>query len=199
MDKYDASNDHYCYSGTSVLKNLLNIQNMDELEIAEREVTSFTVTSIRYQAPPYNLEYLQQLHRYLFSSLYSWAGELRDVDIRKGGTYFCNCRFMISEATKLFNKLENNNWLAGLSKDEFCEKLAFFYCEFNMIHPFREGNGRVQRLFFEHIALSAGYELDWENVEQNEWIRANIDGVNVSSEPMKMIFKRIVTSCNSNF
>ncbi|KPB68023.1 Cell filamentation protein Fic [Pseudomonas ficuserectae] len=64
-----------------------------------------------------------------------------------------------------------------------------------MIHPFREGNGRVQRILFEHLALSAGYELDWATVSQEEWVRANIDGVNVNYGPMKDIFERIVTLC----
>ncbi|CDH24551.1 Fic family protein [Xenorhabdus bovienii] len=61
-----------------------------------------------------------------------------------------------------------------------------------MIHPFREGNGRVQRLFFEHLVLSAGYELDWQDIDVTEWINANIDGVFVNYEPMKIIFKRII-------
>ncbi|RMU53830.1 hypothetical protein ALP29_201569 [Pseudomonas syringae pv. avii] len=54
--------------------------------------------------------------------------------------------------------------------------------------------GRVQRILFEHLALSAGYELDWENISQQEWIQANIDGVDVNYGPMKKIFNRIVTS-----
>lgn len=61
-----------------------------------------------------------------------------------------------------------------------------------MIHPFREGNGRVQRMLFEHLALSAGYDLDWADIQQREWIQANIDGVAVNYEPMSEIFKRIV-------
>ncbi|MEQ4921886.1 Fic family protein [Proteus hauseri] len=65
--------------------------------------------------------------------------------------------------------------------------------EFNMIHPFREGNGRVQRLFFEHLALAASYDLNWADINQDEWIKANIDGVNVNYTPMETIFKRIVT------
>ncbi|AZD33805.1 Cell filamentation protein fic [Pseudomonas chlororaphis subsp. aurantiaca] len=194
MDKYDASNDHYCYPKSSVLKNKLNIQDMEALEAAEREITAVTLDGVEYVAPPYSLESFKLLHRQLFSALYTWAGEIRNVDISKGGTRFCTCGRIEAEALKIFSALQANKWLSGLAKDDFCEKLAEFYCELNMIHPFREGNGRVQRIFFEYLALSAGYELDWEDVSQGEWLKANIDGVNVNYGPMAEIFKRIVTS-----
>ena len=91
MDKYDSLNDYYCYPGTSVLKNKLNIQDMSTLEAAEREITAETIKFLRYQSPPYNLDYMRKLHGDLFSELYDWAGELRTVDISKGGTRFCTC------------------------------------------------------------------------------------------------------------
>lgn len=195
MDKYDSSNDYYCYPGTFVLKNKLNIEDVSTLEAAEREITAETVKAVNYQSPPYNLDYMRKLHGDLFSELYDWAGELRTVDISKGGTRFCTCGRIVPEAEKLFRGLAAINWLNSLSKDDFCEKLAEYYCEINMIHPFREGNGRVQRLLFEHLALSSGYELDWGNVNQDEWVRANIDGVMVNYGPMATIFKRIVSAC----
>lgn len=195
MDKYDAANDCYCYRGTTILKNKLNIKNMDELEKAEREITAITARKIVFKPPPYDLEYMEYLHRQLFSDLYDWAGKPRCVDISKGGTRFCNCGRVIAESQRLFNSLEKDNWLKNLPKEDFCDRLAEYYCEFNMIHPFREGNGRVQRLLFEHLSLAAGYDLDWENIQPDEWINANIDGVNVNYEPMSQIFKRIVTIC----
>ncbi|EPM66973.1 cell filamentation protein Fic [Pseudomonas syringae pv. theae ICMP 3923] len=194
MDRYDASHDCYCYPTSSVLRNRLNIQDMDDLEAAEREITASTVTRVHYTAPPYSLENMKQLHRQLFSDLYEWAGEIRTVDISKGGTRFCTCARIEAEALKIFTKLQEVDWLRKQDKDSFCGLLAEYYCELNMIHPFREGNGRVQRIFFEHLALSAGYELDWENISQEEWIQANIDGVDVNYGPMKKIFNRIVTS-----
>jgi cell filamentation protein len=167
---------------------------MDDLEAAEREITASTVTRVHYTAPPYSLENMKQLHRQLFSDLYEWAGEIRTVDISKGGTRFCTCARIEAEALKIFIKLQEVDWLRKQDKDSFCGLLAEYYCELNMIHPFREGNGRVQRILFEHLALSAGYELDWENISQQEWIQANIDGVDVNYGPMKKIFNRIVTS-----
>lgn len=193
MDKYDASGDHYCYPRTSVLKNILDLRDLDTLEAAEREITEIQIGKVVYSTPPYDLDYMKSLHRTLFSELYDWAGEVRTVDISKGGTRFCNCDRIEPEATKLFTALEKDNWLQGLDRESFCDRLAEHYCEINMLHPFREGNGRVQRLLFEHIALSAGYELSWEDVNQDEWITANIDGVDVIYDSMADIFKRIVT------
>ncbi len=192
MDKYDAANDHYCYQGTSVLENRLNIRDEYKLELAERDITNNTINNITYQTPPYDLENFKSIHSTLFSDLYNWAGKIRDVSIAKGGTVFCIYSRIEPEANKLFTRLANDKWLSGLSRQNFSKKLAEYYCEFNMIHPFREGNGRVQRVFFEHLALSGGYELDWQDVTEDEWIQANIDGVQVDYARMEVIINRIL-------
>jgi cell filamentation protein len=193
MDKYDAANDHYCISGTTVLRNKLGIEDESILEEAEREITSNTSDEITYQSPPYDMEYLQDLHLTLFEPLYDWAGCIRDASISKGGTIFCIPARILPESKKLFDDLESEDWFQELSREELCKKLAEYYCEFNMIHPFREGNGRVQRIFFEHLTLSTGYELDWFDVTKEEWIQANIDGVAVDYNKMEEIFSRILT------
>lgn len=193
MDKYDVIHDHYCYSGSSTLKNKLNIKNIELLEEAEREITAITIKNIRFFLPPYNLDYLCYIHYQLFSELYDWAGKIRTIDISKGGTRFCTNTRIAIEVNKLFLQLEKENWLINLKRHDFCKKLAEYYIEFNMIHPFREGNGRVQRLFFEHLSLAAGYDLNWKNIEPEEWIQANIDGVNINYVPMEKIFSRIIT------
>ncbi len=60
--------------------------------------------------------------------------------------------------------LEEENGLADLPLAEFAKRVAWYYCEINMLHPFREGNGRAQRIFFEQLALHAGYLLEWEKL-----------------------------------
>lgn len=56
----------------------------------------------------------------------------------------------------------------GTKPHEFTKRLAFYMGEINAVHPFREGNGRVQRLFSSQLALNAGYFIDFESVGQDQ-------------------------------
>jgi cell filamentation protein len=194
VDRYDAAHDHYCHPGTSVLRNKLGITSLERLEEAEHDVTAITHASIEFSPPPYNLQSLKNLHQQLFSALYEWAGAIRTVDISKGGTRFCTSSRIEAEARSRFQAMERDAWLRDLPHEVFCEKLAEHYCELNMIHPFREGNGRVQRILFEHLALNAGYRLNWALVEEREWLDANIAGVKLNYEVMTAIFKRVAVA-----
>ena len=52
--------------------------------------------------------------------------------------------------------------------DEYIRKLAHYYSEINILHPFREGNGRTQRVFFSQLAMLAGYRFAWERLDRDE-------------------------------
>jgi len=62
-----------------------------------------------------------------------------------------------------------------------------------MLHPFREGNGRAQRIFFEQLALHAGYFLEWQNVEEQQWREANQAGADGDLAPLEAVFARVVS------
>ncbi|SHO57078.1 putative adenosine monophosphate-protein transferase Fic [Vibrio quintilis] len=186
-DKYGAGDDPYCYPGTRVLKNKLSIQDASLLEDAERDLSCVAAASIDFSEPPYDLSYLCHIHTILFQDLYDWAGELRRVDITKGTTRFCNMTFVETQANQLFSALAKEHNLSDLTYDDFIDRLAFYYCELNMIHPFREGNGRAQRVLFEHLAINAGYKISFETVNTEEWIEANIRGVDCDYSKMKSI------------
>ncbi len=59
--------------------------------------------------------------------------------------------------------LESDKYLVGLQKEEFTDRISHYYCEINMLHPFMSGNGVAQRIFFEQLAIHAGYVLNWQD------------------------------------
>ncbi|PCI73116.1 MAG: cell filamentation protein Fic [Gammaproteobacteria bacterium] len=192
-DKYGVQNDIYCYSETSTLKNKLNILSSEVLEVAEAE---FTLTRAEEYKPHFNqfhLQHLKSIHFHLFQDIYDWAGKLRQVDISKSGSRFCTMNRIEHETIGLLTKLNNENNLIGLSLHHFVESSADFYCELNVIHPFRDGNGRVQRIFFEELAVNAGYEFDWSKILREEWLKANISGFNTDLSPLIKLFNKIVS------
>ena len=174
MDKYGVGQDAYCYPDSDVLINRLNIEAAEPLADAEREITVLAAEGIEFEPPPYDLSTLQSIHRRLFDDIYDWAGDIRTVDIAKGDTRFCTAQRIEPEAAKLFVQLADKQWLEGLSRENLIQELADLYGELNMLHPFREGNGRAQRLFFEFLVINAGYEISWQAVSEQEWLDANI-------------------------
>ncbi|MGF1681465.1 putative adenosine monophosphate-protein transferase Fic [Photobacterium minamisatsumaniensis] len=190
-DKYDVEHDPDCYPDTSVLVNLLSIRNEDELEAAERDFTHVRATYFEPEFDNFTLEYLQTIHQTLFQDLYAWAGKVRQVDITKGETRFCHWQNIARETDKLLGALRNETFLCNLPLDEFIARIAHYYCELNVIHPFREGNGRVQRIFFEILAINAGYEVCWEGINLKEWVEANQAGYFGLLQPLEILFARI--------
>ncbi|MFZ3289437.1 MAG: Fic family protein [Telluria sp.] len=193
-DKYGADHDTtYCYPESDVLKNLLGITDSEILKAAEVEFTQFRLTQYEYpEFRDFSLTTWKNIHFFLFQDVYEWAGELRTVKLAKSGTLFAVPDCIEREAERLFGKLRAENHLSGLLRSEFVTRVADYYSELNVLHPFREGNGRSQRLLFELIALNAGYVLDWSAVDEPLWIPANIAAFNCQLEPLIAIFDRVV-------
>ena len=81
LDKYGVGQDPYCYPGTDVLRNRLGLTDESALHEAERNLSEIAASQLDFDLPPYDLAYLQRIHRHLFADVYDWAGELRTVDI----------------------------------------------------------------------------------------------------------------------
>lgn len=192
-DKYGVTHDSYCYPDSDVLVNLLNIRDADELAEAEAGFTAEryrTYESRQLSLTDFSFEHLQHLHHHLFQDLYEWAGKPRDVDISKGATRFCTCSRIQPEAKKLFATIPALITLN--SQHDLVAQVADLYCEMNILHPFREGNGRVQRFFFEELLFTLGYELSWPPISKETWLDANIAGYDLNLEPLKTIFSQAV-------
>jgi cell filamentation protein len=194
VDKYGTGEDPYTYHDSDVLINKFGIRDPHILEEAEKEFTELAALSISFKEPPYNFETLCDIHRTLFSDLFEWAGEIRFIDISKGSTRFCHYKFIKRESDKLFKSLAQENFLEDLEKELFIKKLAEYYCDINVLHPFREGNGRAQRVLFEHICINSGYNLNLSGVSVKEWVDANIFGYRCDYSSMEKIFARCVST-----
>lgn len=193
-DKYGAGQDaQYCYPNSEVLINKLGITEADALEAAEIVLTQARVDHFEPNFDNISLSALREIHFHLFQDIYTWAGDLRAVDISKGSTRFANVSRIEPEADKLFSQLEQENFLAALPRQQFVARLAHYYCELNVIHPFRDGNGRAQRLMFEVIAINAGFELRWAPIGRGEWLEANIAAYNCRLQSLIDLLDRALT------
>jgi cell filamentation protein len=170
---YDAVADDYCYPGTTVLKNKLNLTDADELAAFEAEVSEARADE---EAPAGDLDYahFKAIHHHLFQDVYDWAGEARTVRISKDDSMFCFPENIDNEATKLFAKLTTDKFMQSLSSKDFAKQAAHFLTELNAIHAFREGNGRAQLSFFLLLADQAGHPLDFDNFDPDAFLEAMI-------------------------
>ena len=169
MSRYDAD-DVYCIPGTAVLKNKAGITDQDQLDEYEGDFTAIRLLELT-QNPvegSFDLAHLCKIHQYLFQDVYEWAGEVRSVDIIRGESRFCNVRHIQSYSNTVFSAIATEKYLVNLEPKVFANRLAHYLSEINAIHPFREGNGRVQRLFISQLAEHAGYTLDYSALDQSE-------------------------------
>jgi cell filamentation protein len=166
--------DPYTEPVTGVLRNKLGLDTVRKLENAEREITHAALLFLKEAPvqPTYDLGHLCAIHHRIFSDIYEWAGQLRTVAIARG-SWFCLPQYIESSAVEIFRGLHAENLLCGLSREAFTERLTYYLGEVNAIHPFREGNGRTQRAFFEQLAGEAGFILDWQHLDAERNIAAS--------------------------
>lgn len=122
---------------------------------------------------------------------------LRTVDIRKGtdpgAEFFMPVSRLESGAGFAFAELADEHQLHGLDRDRFVDRLAHHYDQVNYLHPFREGNGRTQRIFWTQIAAGAGFDLDWSRVTGAENAQASRTAMERQDfTELRGIFDRIV-------
>lgn len=164
---YD-SNDPYVYVGTNVLRNKLGLRDFDALWSAERAITGVTAAELEEHPVEgsFDLAHLRAIHKALFDDVYEWAGIIRKKGfISKGNSLFCAAEFIVPYSDDLFEKLKAENYLRGLERDDFIKRMAFYIAEINALHPFREGNGRTQRIFANQLARQAGWNLNFRSVD----------------------------------
>lgn len=192
MVKYPVhAQDPYLDKATGVLRNRLGITDQAELDRAE--ATLALVRSLELVKQPvegkYDLAHLQEIHARLFGDVYDWAGRIRTVDSSKGDTRFANFQQIETYAPEIFKPLLREQLLQSLDIDTFCHRAGHYLGELNVLHPFREGNGRSIREFVGQVARGAGYAIDWKGVDRADMIQASIEAYQGSSNRMARLIR----------
>ena len=197
-DKYGDGRDPYLYPALDVLRNRLGIHQAHRLAQTVWEFTSLRAATIPLGPRGRGLPHLCAIHRQLYQDLFDWAGKLREIDIYQGDTPFCHFAWIEKEGNALMRKLEEEDYLRELPRETFVERLSWYYGEINVLHPFRLGNGLTQRIFFEQLAIHAGYLLDWRGIDPDAWSQANQLGAMGDPEPLERIFRKVVSEARES-
>ena len=192
MDElYEARNSIYCYPNSNVLINKLDLKNAKRLEKAEKMIVLAKLYDLRQGKIKGNFDkaHFISIHKYLFEDLYPFAGEFRKENIAKDSFSFAEWEFIESELDRLLIKLKEENYLKGLNQEDMAKRLSFYMSELNVLHPFREGNGRVIREFIRELAYKNGYLLDLQKVEPSEVYDAFLKSVIDTTDLAGIIYK----------
>ncbi|WP_454138835.1 Fic/DOC family protein [Microbacterium paulum] len=191
--------DPYLDPETGLLRNKLGARTKVALDEAEGDLSFARMMQLMDRPPKAtgDLDELRAIHRHLFQDVYEWAGELRTVDIKKnveGAEHFLPVSMIDRAAGFAAAELREDSNLHGMDRARFIERLSYHYDAFNYVHPFREGNGRTQRVFWNRIARDAGWQLDWRQVHGS----TNDAACRAASErrdfgPLRSMFDQIVT------
>lgn len=167
--------DSGCYEGTTCLINKFDIRDEKQLKEVEEGIT-LAKAMLLEQEPihgSFDFDHFKAIHRFLFCDLYDWAGEIRTVNISKKRTNFTDHNEIERIGTATLNKIKHG-CLDNLDFNTFAEKIAVLYHEINILHPFREGNGRTERTFFTQLIRQYGYDINFAEVDTDLLMIATI-------------------------
>ena len=204
----------YCYDN-GVLINKYDIKNLDLLHIVESDNAAYYQSMVVSGNTDYkfdfNINSYLDLHKKLFSRVYYFAGEIRDEFIYKScepyldrKTPFCLPRFIRENLNNILREMEQRVSIIK-GRDDLVKYLAYYYGELNMIHPFREGNGRTLRTYFLLLVEELNkyftfgeFELDyslWNEEDKNSLIKYSIiNSVNGDTAGIEMCFDKVVVA-----
>lgn len=186
-------------SNNTVLKNKLCITTTEEMN--EAETILLLKLYERIFEKEFNIEQLyfatiQSWHRQWLKPIYEWGGELRTVDLSKDGFRFAAAQFLEIQSSNFEKEfLSQYQNLNNLPHEHLVSFLAKSHVEFILIHPFREGNGRISRLLIDVMATQAGYHpLDYSLWDKHRdfYFRAIQAGVSGDYQHIERLIRDIL-------
>ena len=183
-----------------VLRNLLGITRVRDINLAESQALEIAqdLALERFSADHrFTARDIRELHALWLGPIYSWAGEFRSVDIGKGGFQFAHARLIQGLMAELERGALNRHTPCRPTDDATVAlALAEVHAELILVHPFREGNGRLARLLALLMALQAGLPpLDFSPM-LGRGRRIYIGGIHAAMgrdyRPLAAVFEKII-------
>ncbi|EAI9899672.1 TPA: Fic family protein [Campylobacter coli] len=185
-----------------ITDNKLGIKDEKLFDKESRKYTSQRIDELITSPIKGNFDYqhLKNIHKHIFQDVFHWAGKDRmEVGLHGNfGKYAPNGAIInfvpgkeLDKYSKIiFDELAKNNYLKN-SKDlnHFAKNLAKFMGEINALHPFREGNGRTQRIFLNELAKNAGYKLDLNLISKHKMIHACVEASQLKPGRLEALIK----------
>jgi cell filamentation protein len=193
---YDTEEDSYCYPGTTVLINKLDLRNQDELSAFELEISNQRANE-PIPLGLYSRKHYLAIHKHLFQDVYDWAGKIRTVRIFKEGAPFCFLENINKHMRLLFGDLAEQQYFCGLGSEDFAKKAAHFLAELNAIHPFREGNGRTQLTFLTMLADQAAHPFDMKSFDEKAIFDATVESFGGNETDLQGAIGRLIGKANA--
>lgn len=183
-----------CYEGTTCLINKFDIRDEEKLSEIEAKITVAKSAELELQSftEQFDDRDYRAIHRYLFSDLYDWAGEYRTVGMSKKGTPFTAPEKIQELMTNCFARLKRMNYFLDLDFDEFIDELVDLYCTLNHIHPFREGNGRTQRVFITQLVRYNECDINFSDMNTDELMITTIHASQGVTDYLRDLFYRSI-------
>jgi len=194
-DRKETFQSVYCYPDSEVLINIPDIRETEELSAFEEEITRIRQLMIEEEnavSGRFSSTHLCNIHKFIFQDVYPFAGKFRTEDIHKGDTMFYKTEFIAEALKNLLDELKGEKYLRDLTLDDFISRVAYYFIELNMIHPFREGNGRAIRMFIRQFGIECGVEIDWTRLTKDELLLAMISGVDKIYAPLEECLRKAI-------
>ena len=190
---YEARNSVYCYPNTNTLVNKLNIKDPVVLSKYERGVVAIKLMALGKKGITgnFDLNHFISIHKFLFEDIYPFAGLFRNENIAKGFFQFAQWEYIESELVNLLDKLKKENFLSGLDKKQISSTITYYWSELNVLHPFREGNGRTTREFLRQLLLKNNFDFNLKNVNSQDLLNASIKSIVDTSSLEELLNKCI--------
>lgn len=150
-------------------ENTFGLTDPAELEERAGEMATARLFELEHGEPltSFTAEDLSRTHEYILQDIYPWSGQLRTEEVGAMGMPMCRSDLVPEMLNNVMRDIQKNP-PSRTDKEEALRTVAGHWGEMTIVHPFRDGNSRTQRLFFDQMMRDAGWGIDWTVIDNDE-------------------------------